>query len=174
MTASKRGLVLAWSAVLRPQAGGRVLVRFPDLPEAVTEGDDREDALAQAADCLAEAIAGRIVDREAIPAPSRPANGVLVSLEPVLAYKAALYAAMRTGGITRVGLAARLGIDEKDVRRLLDPRHRGSRLERLVGALDACGFETGVAVLGERANERLFGALGSPAEGASVSLEPVA
>ena len=37
-----------------------VLVRFPDFPEALTEGADEHDALVQAADCLEEAIAGRI------------------------------------------------------------------------------------------------------------------
>jgi antitoxin HicB len=166
-------LVLAWSAVLQPQADGGVLVRFPDLPEAVTEGDDENDALAQAADCLAEAIAGRITDREAIPAPSRVAASVPVALEPVLAYKVALYAAMRAGGLSRVGLALRLGIDEKDVRRLLDPRHRGSRLERLIEALAACGVETGVVVLGEGVIGRLFDSPGLRSESVAAPLEPV-
>ncbi len=121
-------------------------VRFPDLPEAVTEGDDAADAGAQAADCLAEAIAGRINDGEPIPTPSRPAGMTTVGLEPVLAYKAALYGAMRTSNVTKSGLAKRLGIDEKDVRRLLDPRHRGSRLARLVEALAACDVCVAVAL----------------------------
>ncbi len=32
-------------------------VAFPDLPEALTWGDDPEDARAQAIDCLEEALA---------------------------------------------------------------------------------------------------------------------
>ena len=51
-------------AGLVPDApNGRILVRFPDLPEAVTEGDDAADAGVQVANCPAEAIAGRIDDR---------------------------------------------------------------------------------------------------------------
>ncbi len=120
-------LILAWPARLVPQPDGRVLVRFPDLPEAVTEGEDAADARAQAEDCLAEAIAGRVIDGEPIPAPSQGPGLTAIGLEPVLAYKVALYGAMRARGMTKCGLAKRLGIDEKDVRRLLDPRHRGSR-----------------------------------------------
>jgi antitoxin HicB len=150
-------LILAWPARFVPQRGGRVLVRFPDLPEAVTEGDDAADAGAQAADCLAEAIAGRINDGEPIPTPSRRAGMTTVGLEPVLAYKAALYGAMRTSNVTKSGLAKRLGIDEKDVRRLLDPRHRGSRLARLVEALAACDVRVAVALTGAGSTERVFG-----------------
>lgn len=150
-------LILAWPAQFRPQPEGHVLVRFPDLPEAVTEGDDAADARVQAADCLAEAIAGRINDRAPIPAPSPLPGSVAVSLEPILAYKAALYGAMRTSGMTQVGLAERLGIDEKDVRRLLDPRHRGSRLARLIEALAVCGVSVGVALTGPATAGRVFG-----------------
>jgi predicted RNase H-like HicB family nuclease len=39
---------------------GGFVVTFVDLPEAITQGDDLEDALHQAADCLEEAIAGRL------------------------------------------------------------------------------------------------------------------
>jgi len=150
-------LVLAWPARFLPQPDGRILVRFPDVPEAVTEGDDAPDARVQAADCLAEAIAGRINDRVPLPLPTDPPGGEPVALEPVLAYKAALYGAMRTTGMTKSGLAQRLGIDEKDVRRLLDPRHRGSRLPRLIEALAACGVNVGVALTGAGAVEQVFG-----------------
>ena len=75
----------------------------------------------------------------------------------MLAYKAALYGAMRTTGMTKSGLAQRLGIDEKDVRRLLDPRHRGSRLPRLIAALEVCGVSLGVALTGAGAIAQVFG-----------------
>ena len=39
---------------------GRLVVHFPDLPEALTDGGDVDEALAEASDCLAEALAGRI------------------------------------------------------------------------------------------------------------------
>jgi antitoxin HicB len=59
---------IVYPAKLRRQ-GRSVLVRFPDLPEALTEGRDEHDALVQAADCLEEAIAGRILRGEVIPVP---------------------------------------------------------------------------------------------------------
>lgn len=59
-------------AKFSPEAKGAFTVTFPDLPEAITSGADLADALAQAADCLQEALAGRIVRREDIPAPSKP------------------------------------------------------------------------------------------------------
>ena len=93
---------------------------------------DEWEALAEAADCLAEAVAARITDGEDIPAPTRLRRGMLrFPLSPVLAYKAALYSVMRRDGISKSELARRLGVDEKDVRRLVDPRYRGSKVERL-------------------------------------------
>ena len=54
---------------------GGYVVTFRDLPEATTQGRDLADALAQAADCLEEAMAGRIRRGDEILAPSRPAKG---------------------------------------------------------------------------------------------------
>jgi hypothetical protein len=50
-------------------------VRFPGLAEALTGGTGLEDTNEQAIDCLAEALAGRIVRGEAIPDPSRLKRG---------------------------------------------------------------------------------------------------
>ena len=117
---------------------GCLLVRFPDLPEALTEGDNTGDALKQAADCLEEAIAGRIRRGEEIPAPSRVRNHRMIPLSALIAAKAALYIALREARISKVDLALRLGCDEKEVRRLLDPRHP-SKLPRLQQALELLG-----------------------------------
>jgi predicted RNase H-like HicB family nuclease len=62
----------SYPASFLPEGNGkRFHVPFPDLPEALTGGDDLEDTLAQATDCLAEAIAGRIARGDEIPQPSR-------------------------------------------------------------------------------------------------------
>jgi antitoxin HicB len=52
--------------------------------------------------------------------------------------KAALYVAMREAGISKVQLARKLGVDEKEIRRLLDP-HDGSKLPRIAQAIGALG-----------------------------------
>ena len=53
-----------YPASFLPEKGGGFHVRFPDLPEALTGGEDLSDTLEQAEDCLAEAIGGRIARGE--------------------------------------------------------------------------------------------------------------
>ena len=63
-------MTLLYPAIVAPDEGGRFLVKFPDLPEALTDGATRAEALAEAADCLSEALASRIIDGETIPLPT--------------------------------------------------------------------------------------------------------
>jgi antitoxin HicB len=114
-------------------------VRFPDLPEALTGGDDLEDSFVQAADCLAEAIAGRIARGDAVPRPSRPKRGQhLISVPLYLAPKLALYLAVRERGMRNIELAKRLGVSETVVRRMLNPRH-ATKSDKIQAALAALG-----------------------------------
>jgi len=120
------------------QDGGYV-VSFGDVPEAITQGDTLDEALEQATDALDEAISGRIRLREEIPAPSSARPGQhIVTLPIETAAKAALYVSIREAGLNKVELAALLGMDEKEVRRLLDPYH-ASKLPRIETALEALG-----------------------------------
>ncbi len=128
-----------YPAELREGRDGTILVRFPDIAEALTEGDDEADALVQAADCLEEAIAGRIADGHHIPAPSRCKAGQRLVPVPVqTAAKAALYLTLDDSGLTRAALARALGCDVKEVRRMLDPRHP-TKLPRIAEALAVLG-----------------------------------
>src|SRR4051794_4618311 len=118
---------------------GTILVAFRDLPEAITEGHNRADAIAQAADCLDAALLFRLKDGEAIPSASRPRQGeILVPASPSVAAKVAFIRAFAEAGLTRVALAARLGVRETEVRRMLDPDH-GTKLDRLDTGLRALG-----------------------------------
>lgn len=120
------------------QDGGFV-VTFVDFPEAITQGETIEEALQEAADCLEEAMANRIVVGLPIPPPSRMKRGqYAVPVAAQTAAKAALYIALQEVRITKAELAKRLQCDEKEVRRLLDPRHP-SKLPRLEAALAAVG-----------------------------------
>jgi len=114
-------------------------VRFPDLPEALTGGDDLADTFEQAADCLAEAIAGRIARGDEIPRPSKPKRGQhLISVPLYLAPKLALYLVMRERHMTNTELAERLGVSETVVRRMLNPMH-DTKPEKIQAALLALG-----------------------------------
>lgn len=119
------------------------LVKFPDLPGAATDAKTREEALAEAEDCLAEAIAGYLVRRESVPEPAYTDGDAFVALDPLLAAKAALNNAMLDAGISRTELAARLGTDEKIVRRLLDPKHQ-SHIRAVLHAAALLGLKAEV------------------------------
>jgi len=122
---------------LIPEDKGRYTVRFPDLPEAITQGDNIHDALESAVDCLDEAIANRIVMNLPIPDPSSRGDKYVV-LPALMAAKAALYITMRESGTSKVELAKSLGCDEKEIRRLLSPRHP-SKIFRIEKALSLLG-----------------------------------
>jgi antitoxin HicB len=132
--------IATYPASFLPEANGKGLhVRFPDLPEALTGGDDLEDTYAQATDCLAEAMAGRIARGDEIPSPSKPKRGQrLISVPLYLAPKLALYLAMRERGMPNTRLAKRLGVSETVVRRMLNPRHH-TQPEKIQAALAALG-----------------------------------
>jgi len=129
-----------YPASFLPEENGKGFhVRFPDLPEALTGGTDLDDSKVQAADCLAEAIAGRIRRGDAVPDPSKIRRGQhLVSVPLYLAPKLALYLAMRETGLKNTALARRLGVSETVVRRMLDPKHV-TKPERIQAALAELG-----------------------------------
>ena len=62
----------------------------------ITQGNGERDALWQAADCLEEAIAGRVAGGREIPKASKAARGErLTPVRAPMAAKAVLYLAMR-------------------------------------------------------------------------------
>lgn len=122
-----------------------VLVSFPDVPEALTEGDTETDALDQAYDCLVAALAGYIHAGRAIPSPSTAHDSPLIELSPIVAAKLALYQTMREQQIDDGILAKRLGTMETTVARLLDLDDR-SHIDHIGAALDVLGKRLVVAV----------------------------
>jgi antitoxin HicB len=131
--------IATYPASFLPEDGKGFHVRFQDFPEALTGGDDLKDTLVQAADCLAEAIAGRIARGDEIPAPSKAKRGQhLISVPLYLAPKLALYLAMRERRIPNTELSKRLGVSETVVRRMLNPKHH-TKPEKIQAALAALG-----------------------------------
>ena len=114
----------AYPADLQQEPEGGFTVTFVDVPEAITHGRDREEALHEAAAALASALsfyvdAGRPLPR-CSPADGRP----VVQVSLLAAAKLALRGALREAGVSQGELARRLDCDPKAVRRLLDLRHR--------------------------------------------------
>ena len=128
-----------YPVLLSPAEEGGFVVACRDLPQLITQGDDRAHALAEAADAMDEVFAAYIVGGLEFPVPSKAKrNETWVSPPAETVAKAALYVAMREAGISKVQLAKQLGVDEKEVRRLLDP-HYGSKLPRIAQAISLLG-----------------------------------
>jgi antitoxin HicB len=120
------------------ETDGGFVVTFPEFPEAITQGEGLDDALREAEDCLEEAVANRIVTNLELPVPGVPQPGQrLVAVPSGTAVKAAFYTAIRELKLSKVQLAAQLGVDEREVRRLLDPYHPSklNRIEELLRKL---------------------------------------
>ena len=132
-------MIYAYPCELAADEDGLLVATFPDVPEAITGGRDRSEALLMAEDALATALAGYVHLKREIPVPGEPVDGQeLVAVPTVVAAKLALYSAMRAQGITKVGLAKRLGISESAVRKLANPDHR-SHMSQVQKALQAVG-----------------------------------
>lgn len=117
---------------------GTVLVSLPDIPEALTEGAARAEALSEAVDCLMAALGGYVNERRTIPRPSPARGRPLVELPAPIAAKLALYQAMDEQKLSNVALAKRLGTIEGTVRRLVDLDHR-SHIVQVESALEVLG-----------------------------------
>jgi antitoxin HicB len=128
-----------YPVLLKRAAEGGYVVTCRDLPALITQGEDKEDALTQAADAMDEVFATLMKLDKPFPPPSEARRGERLISPPVeTVAKAALYSTLRDAKITKVQLAKWLGIDEKEVRRLLDP-HYHSKLPRIAEAISLLG-----------------------------------
>ena len=132
-------MIYAYPCELTPDEDGDLVVLFPDVPEAITGGKDRTEALTMAEDALATALVGYVHSQWEIPTPSQPgASQEFVAVPTVLAAKLALYSAMREQCISNGELASRLRISESAVQKLIDPE-RNSPIAQVQRALRAVG-----------------------------------
>lgn len=103
-------------------------------------------AIDQAPDALVVALSAYIDDGRPIPAPSRAKRGQpVVCLPPMAALKLAIHDAMVQQRMTQSALGERLGIDGRQVRRILDLDHE-SKFSQIEAALAALGLRAAVSV----------------------------
>jgi antitoxin HicB len=125
--------------VIFTKDGKSIIAEFPDVPEAMTVGADKNNALEWAEDALVVALSGYLDAKRDIPKPSKPKTGqITIVLPPLIASKLAIYQAMRDSGITQSDLAAKLHCDARQIRRLLDLDHH-SRMDLIDDALHVLG-----------------------------------
>jgi len=117
-------MALGYRYTLERQDNGWWLVRFPGIPEALTEGETKEEARANARDCVITALEGYMKAGKPLPRGGLGHSGSDRAVLPSLVTaKLAVYETMRARGWSRVKLAKALGLSENSVRRLLDLHH---------------------------------------------------
>ena len=118
---------------------GGYVVTFPDVPEAITQGENEAEALMHAIDALETALSFYTDAGSDLPQPSAPSRGQNTVRPSLLAgIKLAIYQTMRDQGVRKSELARRLGWHMPQVDRLLDINH-ASRLDQAEAALSALG-----------------------------------
>ncbi len=117
---------------------GGFTVTFPDVPEAITQGETEEEAAAMAEDALVTALSFYTDGAERLPSPSPALGRRLAHVPPLVAAKLVLHDAMLAAGVSNVDLARRLDVDEKIVRRLRNPLYK-SLIDRVDKALRSLG-----------------------------------
>ena len=133
-------------AQMEPGDRKGVVVSFPDVPEAVTQGRDYVDARAMAEEALGLALL--TYPLRGLPLPKAVASGrklVAISPAPDVAAKLAVLDAVRAAGMTKSDFARLIGKDEREARRILDARHL-TKLPTLASALARLGKRLVISV----------------------------
>ncbi len=118
---------------------GGFVVTFRDIPEAITQGEDVEDALQHAQDALETAMEFYFDDRREVPMPSAPKRGErLVALPVSESLKILLLNEMVRQGVRPAELAKRMNTSKQEVNRITTLRH-ATKIDRIADALSALG-----------------------------------
>ena len=135
-----------YGAVFEPGEDRGITVSFPDVPEAISQGDDMIDAMAQAEEVLGLALLSYLEADRPLPMATTKHPGLApITPAPDVSAKLAVIEAFNASGLTQAQLAEKIGKDGREVRRILDPDHP-SKLPALSAALRAMGKRLVVAV----------------------------
>jgi len=115
------------------------LVTFPDIPEAVTQGRNMEEAKEAAHSALETALDFYFDESRIVPSPSRVKRGQeFVELSTSLAAKVLLINEMIRQKVRPAELARRLKTTPQEVNRLVNIHHT-SRIDGIAGAMKVLG-----------------------------------
>jgi antitoxin HicB len=117
-------MAFGYRYTLEREDNGWWLIRFPGIPEALSEGKTEAEARKNAIDCVIAALEGYMKAGRPLPRQGAGHSGADRAVLPSLVTaKLAVYETMRTRGWSKLRLARELGVPENSVRRLLDLRH---------------------------------------------------
>ena len=134
----------SFRVLLQNDPDGGMLATFPDVPEAIAYGADRDDALRSAREALAVALFGYLKEGRKLPAAKRK-SGVPVAPQATDILKIAVVEAWQESGLSKSEFARLLSVDEKEARRILDP-DSATKTDRLEKALSVLGRKLRIAV----------------------------
>lgn len=117
--------------------GTGYFVSFPDIPEALTQGDSKEEALAMALDALVTAFEFYLEDDQAVPPPGE-ITCEFVEVPASVVAKLLLLNAYLESGLTKVELASRMGITKQEITRVFNLKH-ATKIDTIQKALSALG-----------------------------------
>lgn len=132
--------MLAYPVKLTPdKESGGFVVAFPDIPEAITQGETVEEALKMAQDALETALDFYFDDHRPVPVPSKPKRGQRqVSLPLSIEAKVLLLNEMVRQRVRPAELARRMRTSPQAVNRLVNLRYV-SKIDGIAGAMNALG-----------------------------------
>lgn len=134
-----------YPARLIPDGTGFAIV-FRDIPEAITCGDTREDAIDMARDALVTSMDFYFDDRRPVPLPSQPKRGeVLIDLPPSVVTKVLLLNTMLGQNVGPSELARRLNTRRQDINRIVTLSHT-TKIDTIAAALAALGMRLEVTI----------------------------
>jgi len=93
--------LLAYPVIIEEFADADFVASFPDIPEAITGAETREQALIMAEDALAAAVEHYLEIGRAVPLPKARAGLPLVPLDSKVAARVLLTRAMAEQGLTK-------------------------------------------------------------------------
>ena len=137
---------MRYPVTLTPADEGGFVVTFPDVPEALTQGEDEADALHHAADALETALDFYFEANRLIPEPSQLGRGQPTIVLPTgLAATVLLHNELIRQNVPTAELARRMNVPGQDVSRLLN-RRTTTKIDRTSAALKALGKQLEVSI----------------------------
>ena len=135
---AERDRPMRYPVILTPYSEG-FTVSIPDIPEALTRGDDEAGALRNAADALESALDFYFEPKRPVPVPSRSKRGqASVELPASVAATVLLYNEMLEQKVRPAELAKRLNVKRQDVTRILNRKHP-TKINTMSDAFKALG-----------------------------------
>jgi len=129
---------IEYPAKIQPEEDGTFFVSFPDIPEALTQGETMEEALFNASEVLTLSMEYRLDEEQEIPDPSDIVGDNIYLIAPIAKVQSAMLIRKSRKGKSLADLARTLETSWPSVQRLENP-HNSPTLKMIDKAAAALG-----------------------------------